>query len=96
MYNGNAVMQTAEGQQPITIGIIASFEKQNAAHHELVSMIQDRLHSIVNNRVPEEPQKGETRPMDNSFADAMNTNLSRMQTTTSRLEQILKHLQQIV
>jgi polyhydroxyalkanoate synthesis regulator phasin len=99
MYNSaQQSPNVVEDQKPILKNIIDRFEKENAAQTELVNLIQERLHDVVNKREPSDPagNKQAERPMDNSFSDAMNTQLFKMQSTTNRLEAILRHIQQIV
>lgn len=72
-----------------------AFQSLNNQQSEFVSLIEDRLHMLLNKRQPVSDGKGET-PMLNDFAQIMDKELNVLSYNNSRLENILSHLREIV
>lgn len=97
MYSENVAKAAVPESQaaPVLQSILDRFEKQNAWQSECLSMIEDRLHQILNRRSPEKSQSNELKADVNDFTQAAHKNLSVMETNCNRMERIIGHLREI-
>jgi hypothetical protein len=68
----------------------------NDLQEKIISCIEDKLHSIINKRVPQVDTTAKSSlDISNDFRNVIMLQLSNMRYNTNRLEQILDHLHEI-
>jgi len=91
----NSELETKYAQSALTYSIADEFEELNCRQEELISCIEDKLHNIIDKRVPKDDSKKEVSNGQNDFRGIIASRLTRMKSNTNRLEQALNHLQEI-
>lgn len=94
MYDQAQAVANAPQTEPVLKSILERFDKQNAWQSEELSMIENKLHDILNKRSPEKEQ-GKPEPSINDLSQAFSKGLSVMESNCRRLEIINKHLKEI-
>ena len=95
MYDG-AIKSTAEGdKQSLLPAFAGRFGNLNDEQSGLINNIEDKLHSIINKRVPENDAKSDP-PNIGDFVTAADLQLKRVELANRRLEGILNHLSQLI
>ena len=98
MQTQNAAMQDKEQvkETPLAQSIKQDFETLNERQTRLIQSISEKLHDIINKRVP---SAEEISKQDGSIADfhiEIGKEFQKMRYNTNRLEDILVHLQSII
>jgi hypothetical protein len=98
IYNQQADYGMAKSEsQPAELPNVATrLQRQNAEYSELLYSIEDKLHSILNLRLPQnESQPPDAKPL-NDFCSTMQDELGNMSVLNSRLQQVLDHVKRII
>jgi hypothetical protein len=84
-------------QAPLTNSITDEFQELNDLQEKIISCIEDKLHSIIDKRVSQGDTTAKSSlDISNDFRNVIMLRLSKMRSNTSRLDQIMNHLQEIV
>jgi len=95
MYNQLAQTATSEIKQTLATDIKANFQELNDRQYKAITAIEDKLHTILNKRVPQDTSsKPETNISD--FSTEIGTYFQSMRFNTNRLDDILTHLNGII
>lgn len=95
MY-GQAEQAASDERRPVALDLIKTFDYNLERMHKAVSVIEDKLHSILNLRVPEKEGKASAVPMEDDLTKALNNRLNTFAVLDDRLENIVRHLEKIV
>lgn len=79
-----------------SIRLSQRFDKVNAEQTELVHKVQNKLHSLLNKRMPEKDPSEDIKPMVQDFISAIEASVSKVESNNYRLSAILRHLDEIV
>jgi hypothetical protein len=95
---GVGSLQTPVGEKPLLEQLSIRMERNNSEQDDILNLIENRLHSILNKREPTsegcgKPNEGD-RPAD--AARRFFENVFTSECNTDRLRRILSHLESIV
>lgn len=93
----NVAYASDAANEPHTQLLCTNLQKSNAFQKELVSLIEDKLHAILNLRIPQSEDRDKTSdPILSDFVQAINYELDKTYAINTRLEKIVEHLRKIV
>jgi len=72
------------------------FVKSNNEQGSLLNEIEDKLHKVLNKKVPTPDMSAEKGRQDDDFVSSIESQLSNLQSANRRLEKILCHLNEII
>jgi phosphoenolpyruvate synthase/pyruvate phosphate dikinase len=72
------------------------FQNLNERQTKLISAISDKCHDILNRRTPQQEISDPIKESVNDLNEGITQSFFKMRNNTNRLEDILKHLQEII
>lgn len=92
-----SIMSAGPQDDKASIRAVSRFETLNKEQWELIDLIECRLHSLLNKRIPEKTPSNETvKPMIQDFFSSVDNQLSLLDNNNRKLRLILRHLEEIV
>lgn len=97
-YQNQAAANVVETPKPISIfeQVHQRLININDEQEKYLSIIEDKLHSIFNQREPQTPTGNDVKPMDSDAISRFERQISRVDNSTTRLHKIASHLEKIV
>jgi hypothetical protein len=86
---------TSDVKQSALVELTQRFQMANNDQIEIIYQIEDKLHNILNKRVPQDSPKSEPT-IGGDFISEADAQVSRINQCNSRLRGILEHLRQII
>jgi hypothetical protein len=96
MYNESIDLPEVSKKNSLLVELIDRFDKNNAWQYEAINKIQEKLHLVLNRRVPEKPSENKPEITSHDFYQDFEKKLRTMQSNCERLETILKHFNEII
>lgn len=96
MYQDAAVQKGLVKEANIFDNAIERIVHCNENQSKLIYAIQDKLHSILNQREPQSPTPPNEKPLESDFISKLNRQIASVEDANDRLQRILNHLNQIV